>query len=150
MIVPDANLLLYAHDSRSPFFEPARRWWESCLNGTEPVGLCHAVVFAFVRIGTNPRVYADPLSLDAAAHHVRTWHERRVARTLLPDAGHVDAALELLRRAGATGGNLVTDAQIAAVALAHRATVHTADQDFRRFPGLDCRYPLRGPGRSAT
>ena len=110
------------------------------------MGLCHAVVFAFVRIGTNPRTYSappPPLSLDAAAHHVRTWHERRVARILLPGAGHVDAVLELLRRAGATGGNLITNAQIAAVALAHRATVHTADQDFRRFPGLDCRRPLR-------
>ena len=143
MIVPDANLLLYAHDSRSPFFEPARRWWEACLNGTEPVGLCHAVVFAFVRIGTNPRVYEEPLSLDAAAHHVRGWQERRVVRILLPDAEHFTAVSELLAEAGSTGGNLVTDAQIAAIALAHRATVHTADQDFRRFAGLDCRYPLQ-------
>lgn len=143
MIVPDANLLLYAHDSRSPFFEPAKHWWETCLNGSEPVGLCHAVVFAFVRIGTNPRVYAEPLSLDAAANHVRTWRERRVTRILLPDAEHAAVAFELLQAAGSTGGNLVTDAQIAAIALAHRATVHTADQDFRRFPGLDCRYPLQ-------
>ena len=144
MIVPDANLLLYAHDSRSPFFEPARLWWEACLNGTEPVGLCHAVVFAFVRIATNPRVYAEPLDLEAAGRHVRAWQERRVTRTLLPDAEHVAAVLGLLREAGSAGGNLVTDAQIAAVALAYQATVHTADQDFRRFRGLACRYPLEG------
>lgn len=144
MIVPDANLLLYAHDSRSPFFDTAKRWWEGCLNGTEPVGLCHPVLFAFVRISTNPRVYDEPLSLDAAARHVRSWHERRVTRTLLADAGHAATVLELLRAAGSTGGNLVTDAQIAAVALSYRATVHTADQDFRRFPELDCHYPLQG------
>ena len=144
MIVPDANLLLYAHDSHSRFFEPASQWWESCLSGTEPVGLCHAVVFAFVRISTSSRIYADPLSLDAAAQHVRTWQERRVTRILLPDAEHHSVVFELLRKAGSTGGNLVTDAQIAATALAYRGTVHTADQDFRRFSGLDCHYPLQG------
>jgi len=40
------------------------------------------------------------------------------------------------------GGNLVTDAQIAAIALAHQGEVHTADHDFRRFSGLTCRFPL--------
>jgi predicted nucleic acid-binding protein len=39
---------------------------------------------------------------------------------------------------------LVTDAQIAAIAMARRAVVHTADRDFQRFPGLTCRYPLDG------
>ena len=39
-------------------------------------------------------------------------------------------------------GDLVTDAQIAALARAHRAEVHTADHDFRRFPGVSCRFPL--------
>ena len=143
MIVPDANLLLYAHDDTSPFFEPARRWWERCLNGAEPVGLCPAVVFAFVRIATNPRVYAEPLSLAEARAHVHRWHERRVTRALLAGEDHHVRALDLLRAAGAAGGNLVTNAQIAAIALEHRAEVHAADQDFRRFPSLSCRFPLQ-------
>ena len=52
-MVPDANLLLYAIDSTSPF--QARQWWTSCLNGAVPVGLCHPVVFAFVRGATSDR-----------------------------------------------------------------------------------------------
>ncbi len=142
MIVPDANLLLYAYDSESPFFETAGEWWRGCLNGTEPVGLCHAVVFAFVRIGTSARVYENPLGLATAARHVESWFARRVTRTLLPDERHHGSVLDLLRSAGSAGGNLVTDAQIAALALAHQGVVHTADQDFRRFPGLECRFPL--------
>ena len=144
MIVPDANLLLYAVDSRSRFHEPARDWWRGCLDGTVPVGLCHAVVFAFVRISTNARVFENPLTLDAAARHVESWHERKVTRMLLPDRDHHVVVLELLRAAGAAGANLVTDAQIAAIARAHRGEVHTADQDFRRFPGVRCRFPLEG------
>ena len=51
MIVPDANLLLYAYDSESPFHRAAARWWSALLSGAEPVGLCPVVVFAFLRSG---------------------------------------------------------------------------------------------------
>jgi hypothetical protein len=33
MIVPDANLLLYAYDKTSPFHTKAKHWWEQCLSG---------------------------------------------------------------------------------------------------------------------
>ena len=39
MILPDANLILYAYDLDSPFHEAAAAWWTKCLSGTEPVGL---------------------------------------------------------------------------------------------------------------
>jgi len=142
VIVPDANLLLYATDEASPFFEPAHRWWSACLNGKEPVGLCHAVLFAFVRISTNPRIFEAPLRLEQAVAIIDAWLERRVTRVLLPDERHHEHVLELLTQAGASAGNLVTDAQIAALALANRGEVHTADQDFRRFKSLRCHYPL--------
>jgi putative addiction module component (TIGR02574 family) len=78
MIVPDANLLLYAYDAASPFHEKARRWWENCLSRTEPVGLCPVVLFAFVRIGTHPRAY-EPLQLPAAS---RAWLAERIVESL--------------------------------------------------------------------
>ena len=142
MIVPDANLLLYATDSTSPFHDPAREWWTSCLNGAVPVGLCHPVVFAFVRISTHPRAFERPLSLSRVTRIVRSWFDRRVTRTLYPGPRHVQNVLNLLAVTGSSGGNLVTDAQIADIAIAHRAEVHTADHDFRRFPGLEYRFPL--------
>ena len=142
MIVPDSNLLLYAYDSQSPFWEQARQWWVECLNGTIPVGLTHPVIFAFLRISTMGRVFRRPLSLAQAADEVEAWFSRRVVVTLLPDRGHQKTVISLLRSSGSAGGNLVTDAQIAALALSHNGTVHTADQDFRRFPGLRCKFPL--------
>lgn len=142
MIVPDANLLLYAYDTASPFHAKARCWWESCLSGSEPVGLTHPVVFAFVRIGTSARAFSSPMSLDEASRHVTVWLERSVTHVLEPDGEHVRRVLNLLRNSGSAGGNLVTDAQIAALALAHRAIVHTADRDFLRFPEVSCHYPL--------
>ena len=144
MIVPDANLLLYAYDSRSPFHARARDWWRTCLDGSEPVGLTHAVAFAFIRIGTSGRVYEQPLTAAEAAGHLRAWLARRVVRMLLPDMDHAERVIALLEEAGGAGGNLVTDAQVAALALAHQAEVHTADRDFLRLRALRCRFPLDG------
>lgn len=62
MIIPDINLLLYAYDSASPYHAKAVGWWQSCLSGTEPVGLLHVVVFGFVRIATSARAFSSPLT----------------------------------------------------------------------------------------
>lgn len=141
MIVPDANLLLYAVDATSPFHRPAAKWWMDCLNGSVPVGLCHPVLFAFLRISTNRRIFREPLSLEAARKLVEEWTAHPVTRVLLPGEDHVRHVLDLLASAG-SAGNLVTDAQIAALARSHRGEVHTADDDFRRFRGITCHYPL--------
>ena len=61
MIIPDANLLLYAYDEASAFHLRAKSWWSTCLSGPEPVGLVAVVLFAFVRIGTSPKVFETPL-----------------------------------------------------------------------------------------
>ena len=129
MIVPDINLLLYAYDSDSPFHRKAAAWWQGCLSGTEPVGLAQIVVFGFVRIGTNGRVFRNPMtSLEAVEQ---------------PRADHVAQVLKLLETLG-TAGNLVTDAQLAALALEHGAVLHTADADFLRFRGLRWFNPITG------
>jgi predicted nucleic acid-binding protein len=51
-----------------------------------------------------------------------------------------------------TAGSLVSDAQIAAIALEHGAVQHTADSDFQRFPRLRWLNPLTGlaSGRPRT
>lgn len=148
MIVPDSSLILYAYNSTSPEHEAARRWWEGLLSGAEPIGLAHPVLFSFLRVSTSPRAFARPLSLARAAELIGAWLERTNVRLLAEGPNHVSEVINLLSSAGSSGGNLVVDAQIAALAMAHRATIHTADRDFLRFQGLDCRYPLDGLERN--
>ena len=141
MILPDANLLLYACDQSSPFHPKAAAWCEHIMSSSNPVILLPVVVFGFVRISTHPRVFTDPLSVAEASAHVRSWLSRKQVRLhdMLPD--DVETALKLLESAG-TAGNLTTDAQIAAVALRLDAEVHTADLDFGRFAGVRFKNPL--------
>jgi len=141
VIVPDVNLLLYAYDTASPFHRRAASWWSDRLSGLEPIGLCTVVLFAFVRIGTSRRAFEEPLTISEAAGHVRSWLERSVVDLLVADVSDVVRALRYLEDAG-TGGNLTTDAQVAAIAARHRATVHTADTDFGRFPDVSWHNPI--------
>ena len=149
MIVPDINLLLYAYDSDSPLHSKAAAWWQACLSGDDPVIMPEVVAFGFVRVGTNPRAFSHPMTAEEAAAHVRSWLEQPVVRTPELPPGHIERVLGLLVDLG-TAGNLVTDAQIAAVALENDAVVHTADADFIRFAGMRWLNPLTdaGPARS--
>jgi uncharacterized protein len=141
VILPDANLLLYAYDTDSRFHQVAARWWEDCLSGSEAVALCPVVLFAFVRVGTSARAFERPLTIDEAATHVRSWLDRSITELVVSEEQDLRTALEWLQAAG-VGGNLTTDAQIAAIASRLRAVVHTADTDFQRFPGVRWHNPL--------
>jgi uncharacterized protein len=147
MIVPDINLLMYAYDSSSPQHEAAAVWWKSCMTGREEIGLATVVVFGFVRLMTNPRIFQNPLTLEEAASRVKSWLARPQARIIDPSPHHVTEVLELLLESG-TAGNLTTDAQIAALARQEKAVLHSNDNDFLRFPGLCWYNPLAGKSRT--
>jgi predicted nucleic acid-binding protein len=72
-----------------------------------------------------------------------------VTRLLQPSSGHLEDVFKLIEELG-TAGNLVTDVQIAALAMEYDAVVHTADADFVRFPGLKWFNPIRGIGSRHT
>ena len=141
MIVPDLNLLIYAHNEDAPHHEPARRWWEGLVNGTERVGVPWVVSIGFVRLMTNPRVLVHPVSTNEATGHMRAWFRFPHVTPVNPGADHLTRFARNLAAAG-VGANLVTDAHIAALAMEYQAEVHSNDTDFSRFPGLRWRNPL--------
>lgn len=72
MIVPDINLLVFAHHKQSLYHEAASLWLEGLVNGTESVGIPWSVSIAFVRLMANPRVLATPMSPSAALGRVKS------------------------------------------------------------------------------
>lgn len=73
MIVPDVNLLLYAEIDCFPHHLAARKWWEKLLSGDRAVGIAPVCLFGFLRIGTNRRVFDEPLSIGDAIARVQRW-----------------------------------------------------------------------------
>lgn len=138
----DANLLLYAVDRTSPNHEAASRWLVKVLNGDRRVALPWQTIGAFLRISTHPRVTTHPLDGTLAWSFVADW--LAADPVWIPPATERTAAVyeQLLVGASITG-NLVPDAQLAALAIEHGLTLCSADTDFARFTELRWENPLR-------
>ena len=141
MILVDANLLLYAEDSRSGHHELARKWWDQQLSGSTPVCLCWPVLTAFLRIGTNARLHQRPLSLREATQRVQSWVDQPCVRIIEATENHWPIFQRMLK-AGNAAGNLVMDAHLAALAVEHACRLCSSDSDFARFPGIKWLNPV--------
>jgi toxin-antitoxin system PIN domain toxin len=141
MIIPDVNLLLYAHINAFAEHPRARKWWAQTLNGDREVGLTSVSVFGFLRLATNRRVFESPMSVDFAAKVIESWLQCANARYLAAGPRHLEIALKLARSIG-TAGNLTSDIQLAAYAIEYQGELASNDADFARFPGLRWSNPL--------
>lgn len=141
MILVDANVLLYAEDALHPLNASARVWWDRQLSGSTPVCLCWMVLSAYIRVGTNPRVFENPLSLGQALNRVQSWLDQPNTRVIRPTDRHWIVFRQLLED-GQAVANLVTDARLAALAIEHGCELASTDSDFSRFPKLKWKNPL--------
>lgn len=137
----DANLLLYAVDESSPFHDRSRTWLTEQLDGPHRIGLPWQSLVAFVRISTNPRAYATPLTPDAAWSRVVDWLDQAGVWTPVPGPGHFTIMGRLISE-HQLRANLVSDAHLAALAIEHGLSLCSADTDFARFTGLTWLNPL--------
>jgi uncharacterized protein len=141
LILPDANLLIYAYHPRSPQHEASRDWLVEVLNGPSLVGLTWNSIWAFLRIITNQKVFESPLTGDEATSVVDSWLERPNAVLLEAGPRHWEILSDLITESQAVGP-LVADAALAALAIEHGATLHTTDRDFARFAKLNWANPI--------
>ncbi len=141
MILIDANILLYAEDDLAPHHKQACLWWDDQLSRSDPVCLCWTVLSAFIRMGTNPRVFEHPLSLEQACSRVQSWLDQPCTRIIWPTEHHWSVFQQMLA-GGQAVANLVTDAHLAALAIEHGCELASTDSDFARFPKLKWVNPL--------
>jgi hypothetical protein len=107
------------------------------------VGLPWQSLAAFLRISTHPRVADRPLSPDEAWSHLEAWLAAEVSWIPEPTERHAEVLGSLIR-SHQLRGNLISDAQLAAMAIEHGLTVFSADSDFARFPEIRWENPLMG------
>lgn len=141
MIIVDVNLLIYAVNQDAPSHKKAKSWLEAAISGTETVGLSWTVLLAFLRLTTRPGLFQKPLAVDRAFELVETWLQQPTVTVVEPTAHHLSTLRDLVLTVG-TGGNLTSDAHLAALAIEHGAQLCSADNDFARFGRLRWRNPL--------
>ena len=141
MILIDVNILVYATNTNASQYAAARDWLDRQLIGSHRVGLPWTTLLGFLRLATNARVVARPLTMAVAWKQVSQWLACEPAWIPLPTDRHAGVLGELLAEPG-VHGNLVPDAHLAALAIEHGLTLCSTDGDFARFSPLKWMNPL--------
>ena len=137
----DANLLLYAVNSRAEQHERAASWLSEQLNGAVRVGFPWQSIVAFLRISSDPRAFQRPLDPGLGWDRVTDWLAAPVAWVPEPGPEYRRILGELIR-AYDIRGNLIPDAALAALAIDHGVSLVSTDTDFARFRELRWENPL--------
>lgn len=137
MIAVDTNVLIFADREESPLHDVALRILRRLAEGHEAWAVPLFCVGEFLRVVTHDRVFDPPTPMTDAISAVDALLGSPSSRLLVPGDRYLPLLRGVIKESGVRG-NLVFDAQIAAVCLEHGATtLLTEDRDFTRFPGLN-------------
>ena len=140
MILPDANILLYAVNRASDQHAAALRALERAFDHPRGVAFAWIALLAFLRVSTRRGIFATPLSVEDALHVLDGWLGHPRAQVAHPGDRHAEILGRLLKSVGAAG-NLTSDAHLAALAIEYGGTVLSFDRDFARFEGVRWTLP---------
>ena len=142
MILPDVNVLVYAHRKDAQDHRAYRGWLEEVVNADSAFGLSDLVVSGFLRVVTHPRVFRNPTPVAEAMQFAEQLRRQPHRVAIMPGRDHWRIFRDLCEETGVKG-NLIPDAFLAAMAIEHGCEWITTDGDFARFPGLKWRHPLK-------
>jgi len=142
VVLPDVNVLVYAHRDDADGHADYREWLERVINGDEAYGISELVLSGFIRIVTHPRVFRSPTAVAEALAFAEQVRAQPNCVRVEPGVRHWQIFDRLCRESGARG-NLVPDAYLAAMAIESGCEWITTDRDYSRFDGLRWRHPLQ-------
>jgi toxin-antitoxin system PIN domain toxin len=129
-------VLVAAHRQELANHAACKNFLADLASGTDPWGLPVFCLGEFLRVVTHNRVFDPPTSIDQALQALEGLLASPSVRLLAPGARYAPNLMAAVRDAKAKG-NLVFDAQIAAVCREHGALdLATFDRDFDRFRAI--------------
>ena len=141
MILPDVNVLVYAHREDAADHLRFKRWLQATVDGPEAFAVSEIVLSGFVRVVTHPRVFHPPTPIAAALDFCSYLREQPNVVMITPGPRHWQIFSDLCARVRAAG-NMVPDAYLAAIAIEAGCEWITTDRDYARFPALRWRHPF--------
>ena len=144
MILPDANVLIYAFRQDCDQHAVCKDWLDAVVSADAQFGISPLVLAAVVRITTNPRIFREASPPDEAFAYCDILLNQPHCEIVRPGTRHWSIFRGLCLDSG-TQGARVSDVWFAALAIEHGCTWITCDRDYARFPGLDWRPPYISP-----
>jgi len=141
MLLPDVNVLIYAHREDHPENRLYAEWLVGVVNASEPFALAGLVLSSFLRIVTNRKIFKPATPMDVALEFCQELIRQPRSVVLRPSIRHWEVFVDLIRSAEVKGP-MVSDAYLAALAIEHGCEFVTTDSDFARFRGLRWKHPL--------
>ena len=135
MLIPDANVLIYAFRKEFAQHLTAHAWLLRTLAGKETVGLTVPVELAFLRLMTKPLGELTEAPWGVAWAFIDALIQAPVVCRVHAGSDHSAIFAALCSRAGKVGDQ-VTDLYLAALAIERHATLISADKEFERVAGL--------------
>ena len=138
----DANILLYASNTEAREYARALAFLNKRPEDPDLLCLTWSALMAYQRIATHPAIFQRPLSPDEAWKNIQKLLSLPRARVLSEKADFAKVYSSVTSGLNIRG-NLVPDAQIAAILQLHGVRrIYTADSDFRKFAFLEVINPL--------
>lgn len=142
MMLPDVNILVYAHREEMDAHSSCHAWLQDVLNGDQAFGMADLVLSGFLRVVTHPRIFSPPSPREAAVGFVEQIRGAPNCVQIAPGPRHWEIFLRLCAT-GQARGNLVPDAYLAALAIESGCEWITTDRGFARFGDLRWRSPSK-------
>lgn len=117
----DTNVIVYAVDDQSPFYQPAKALCEKGLRGEISIGITPQVVHEFLAIITDPRRTHSPLPLTDAIAEISKFIQSPFVSKIYPTSLYFDNFLSLLKKYNISKQD-VFDTQLVAVMLSNNVT----------------------------
>ncbi|HEX6203673.1 MAG TPA: TA system VapC family ribonuclease toxin [Thermoanaerobaculia bacterium] len=137
MIGVDTNVLVYAHREDSEHHALAAAWLRHLAEGAAPWAVPVFVLGELLRVVSHPKLFERPTPLPSALDFLSAVLASPSARLIAPGRLYPRLLADAVLAAEARG-NLVFDAQIAAVCREHGVSrLLTRDRDFHRFAEVE-------------
>jgi len=138
----DANIFIYAAIKGNERQTAAEEFLNRILSTQEPCLLCWETLHAFIRIVTNPSIFAKPMVFSKACEYAEQVIRLAQVEMLSPTAESFrifSGYAEIMP----LKGKIVSDAIIASqLEAAGVRTIYTNDRDFSKFPALKPKNPF--------
>lgn len=132
----DVNILVYAVENQSEYHAVARAELARIEDSRELVYVFWPVIFGYLRIATNPRIFSSPLDAETAIQGVAELLALPQVRSGGEREGFLDH-LEAVTAGLFVRGAFSSDVHIVALMRHYGvSTIYSHDRDFRKFDGI--------------